>query len=267
MLCYIHEESLIKVESNFFEMTNPEVGAKIKHILIEISRNEKYEQYLIEVLTNSKFDFEPHWNHRTFPNLYNLQILIAPEVFTKNFQVIANYERIIKTRIIKSSYLEIDTLKILPDYDKLKLVNSQVTPIRTEWDEINLSQEHLIEDLKRSKNSTDYQNIGNTCRILMEKVAKQVFVAETHKPTDPNKLVHSGKFKNQLHSYIDFVLSGEKNKEFRKLANSSIDFVENACDLMSATTHKLNAEKPLAEVCVISSLSAISIINLIRHLE
>lgn len=74
-------------------------------------------------------------------------------------------------------------------------------------------------------------------------------------------------WKNQLHSYIDSVLSGDKNKEFRKLAKSAIDFVENSCDLMSTTTHKLDAEKHLAEVCLISTISAISIISLIRHLE
>jgi hypothetical protein len=36
---------------------------------------------------------------------------------------------------------------------------------------------------------------------------------------------------------------------------------------LSTTTHKLDAEKHLAEVCVISTVSAISIINLIRQLE
>ncbi len=76
-----------------------------------------------------------------------------------------------------------------------------------------------------------------------------------------------GYFKNQLHTYIDTVLSGDSNREFRKLAKSSIEFVEDSIDVMNKTTHKLDAEKHLAEVCVIGTISAISIVKLIKQLE
>ena len=101
----------------------------------------------------------------------------------------------------------------------------------------------------------------------MEKLARQVFDMTKHKPKDEKIQVVNGKYKNQLHTYIDTVLSGDNNKEFRKLAKSSIDFVEDSIDFMNITTHKLDAEKHLAEVCVVSTISAISIIKLISQLK
>lgn len=240
---------------------------KIKYILIEISKQKGGEDYLIELLKHSKFEFQAHWNAHVFPEAYNLEILITADIFTKNYSLISDLERIIKTRINNSTKLIIDSLTILPDYNKLELVNSQIIPVKTEWQEINELQQELIKSLQRSTTTTNYQNIGNSARIIMDKVARMVFDLKKHKPMNNEKVVHNGKFKNQLHSYIDTILSGEKNKEFRKLAKSAIDFVENSCDLMNTTTHKLDAERHLAEVCVISTVSAISIINLIRQLE
>ena len=99
------------------------------------------------------------------------------------------------------------------------------------------------------------------------KLSKNIFDSKKHIPKDPTKDIGGEKFKNQLHTYIDSVLSGSKNAIFKKLAKSSIEFVENSIDIMNETTHKLNAEKHLAEVCVIGTVSAISIVNLIRQLE
>jgi len=113
----------------------------------------------------------------------------------------------------------------------------------------------------------DFQGIGLISRTIMDKLARQVFDAEKHKPKDEKIQVNNGKFKNQLHSYIDKTLSGDSNKEFRKLARSSIDFVEDSIDFMNITTHKLDAEKHLAEVCAVSTISAISIIKLIGKLN
>lgn len=248
-------------------MTDTDVENKIKYILVQISKQKGDEEYLIELLNHSQFKFEHHWNNQTFPNAYNLEIFITPDIFTKNYSTISDIARVVKSRINNSTKLIIDKLNILPDYNKLQLINSQVIPIKTEWLEINNLQQELIESLQRSTTTTNFQNIGNSARIIMDKIARTVFDLEKHKPKDKEKLVHNGKFKNQLHSYIEAVLSGDKNKEFRKLAKSAIDFVENSCDLMSTTTHKLDAERHLAEVCVISTVSAISIINLIRQLE
>ena len=69
----------------------------------------------------------------------------------------------------------------------------------------------------------------------MDKLARKVFDSTIYKPKDGSIKVENGFFKNQLHSYIDTILTGKQNVPFRKLANSSIDFVENAIDLMNTS--------------------------------
>lgn len=72
-----------------------------------------------------------------------------------------------------------------------------------------------------------------------------------------------------VHSTIQAIYTPweEINKEFRKFAEVSIELVERAIDVMNTTTHKINADKHLAKVCVISTISAIRIIKLIREVE
>jgi hypothetical protein len=68
-----------------------------------------------------------------------------------------------------------------------------------------------------------------------------------------------------LHSYISYELSGDKNRELRQFAKSAISTVEDAIDLSNALTHKLDAEKEIAEVCIIGIIGAISIIKLVEN--
>ena len=70
-----------------------------------------------------------------------------------------------------------------------------------------------------------------------------------------------------MNTYIASELKGKKNKGLRKVAISAIEFVSDSIDLMNSTTHKLNAEKHFAELCVISAISAISIVKIIDELE
>jgi hypothetical protein len=254
-----------KIEDN--KMAELEIIDKLKYILIRISEENKNENELIELLNYSELKFKPHKNNEYLPNVFNFEIKTLPEIYAKNYNNITKYILLIKDRISRSTNLIIDVLTILPDYSKIELVHSTIQSIYTPWEEINQNQQKLITDLKRSSDSLDFQNIGNTARTVMNKIANEVFDSNKHKPKDINKEVHNGKFKNQLHTYIDTVLSGEANKEFRKLAETSIEFVERSIDVMNTTTHKINAEKHFAEVCVISTISAISIIKLVKEIE
>lgn len=75
-----------------------------------------------------------------------------------------------------------------------------------------------------------------------------MFYPAKHFPKDEKIKPLNGKFKNQLHTYIDTELAGEDKSEFRNLANSAINFVEDSIDFMDTTTHQLDAQKHLAEV-------------------
>ncbi len=244
----------------------PPLVPKIKHILKQISER-KSETYMIEILNHSFFDFERHWNYQTFPNAYNIKIYLTPDVYSKYYELKKGTQDILKRRINDSTELLIDKLELLPDYDKLELVSTEVKPIYTKWEQINSGQQKIIELLERSTESTDYQNIGNSARTLMDKLAREVFNRDLHKADDPTIELNNGKFKNQLNTYIASELKGKKNKGLRKVAISAIEFVSDSIDLMNSTTHKLNAEKHFAELCVTSAISAISIVKIIDELE
>ncbi len=247
-------------------MQNNSLAIKLKHILIEISK-QLGEKHLLEFLSDAIFYFKNNHNTLVIPKMQDLEIHIAPNLFTKNYSNIERYGNILRDRInYSSSRVIVQKLEIYPDYDKLEIVNSEIFPVFTPWEEINSYQRKLIEDLKRGSSAIDFQNLGNTSRIIMDKLSREVFDFAKHAPPDL-KDVSSGKFKNQLHTYVETVLAGSKNRDFRVLAKSAIDFMENSIDLMNSTTHKLNAERHLAEVCVVSTITAVSIIKLIKELE
>jgi hypothetical protein len=248
-------------------MITDQTEAKLKYVLIEISKSKFDEQALIEIINHSTFEFERHFNNHVFPNLFNLTLVITPDIFTKNYSIIGPYANVIKERINKSSELWIDKIKILPDYNKLQIVNTKIFAVVTEWDDINHLQQTLIENLQRLRQSVDIQGIGLVSRTLMDKLARLVYNEKIHEPPHDNADMSNGMFKNQLHSYIKTTLSGDKNREFRKLAISAVDFVKDSIDLMNVTTHKLDAKEHLAEVCVVSTISAVSIIKLISQLK
>jgi hypothetical protein len=239
---------------------------KIKFIMSEISQKNN-EIDLQEVIENSDFIFKDHWNQSTFPNAYDLQLNLSPEIFTNHNKKIIFFAAILKQRINDSSPFIIDDLKILPNYEKIVIHNSEISIVITDWEEINDFQKKLIEDIKKSNHSIDYQNIGNSSRTIMDKLARIVFDSKIHKAENPEIELHNGKFKNQLNTYITYVLKGKKNKELRQFSVTAIDFTEKAIDLMNTTTHKLDTEKHFAEVCVISTISVISLIKAIKEIE
>lgn len=238
---------------------------KIKFVVKEIC--EKGNDHLtVKFIQNSEFEFTNHWNHRTFPEAYNLNLKVNPTFFTENYSDINRMAGLIKHFINTSSELKIDRISAKPDYEKVSVLNSEISIVETPWDEINSLQKQLVDQIKISVNSVDFQNIGNTSRTLMDKIARLVFDPKIHKPSVKNIDVSNGKFKNQLYTYISETLTGQHNKELRQFTKSAVDFTENAIDLMNQTTHKLDVKKHFAEVCIISTISIVSLIKAINEM-
>jgi hypothetical protein len=235
---------------------------KITFLLKEIYNRGSY-QWIKDIINFSKFEYHKHWNS-AFPEAYNLQVLVDPEVYIKYFSSIDSYANIVKTDIMKISPLLIDKIKILPDYAIMQISNSEIMPVYTEWEEINIGQSKLIDQLRKGSDSFDFQNIGNTARTILLKLAALVFDQNKHKPEDSKILVLEGNYKNRLHSYIKAELKAEGDGELKRFALSAIDNIENAVDLANSTTHKLKAERILAEACIIGVISAISVIKLVE---
>jgi hypothetical protein len=239
---------------------------KIIYMLRELYKKSDNSLF-IDILTFSRYAFEEQEiNILENPILhrYNLTFHVESEVYIKYFDTLEPIIKSIKKYVDLISYIKIDKIKIFPDYDKIEIVNSEISPVYTDLDEINCGQSKLIDLLKKSSDSFDFQNIGNTSRTLLQKVANIVFDPIKHTPRDKKIDVSPGKFKNQLHSYIKVELAGDENRELRQFAETAINTVENAIDLANTLTHKLESEKIFAEVCVIGTISAISIVKLIE---
>ena len=251
----------------FFTIMNETIDIdKIVYVLRGLYSGNPSESSLLNIIDFSTFEFEKT-EHRVLAKIfYGLQVNVHVEldIYTKNHQIIEQMEAVILNDLIKITDLVIDKVKILPDYDKFEIINSEIKPVYTEWEEINRDQIQLINQLKTSTNSIDFQNIGNTSRTILQNLSKIVFKKEKHSPKDLTIDVSAGKFKNQLHSYIKVELSGDSNKELRNFAETAITLIERAIDLANNITHKLRAEKNFAEVCVVGTLSAISIIKSIE---
>lgn len=245
---------------------------KIKYLLKQLA--DKNEQKTVsEILSHSRFEYKykPSGGllHPTKfegkimqSDVYNLIIHVTPTIFEDHYQFINLIERDLRKSINNSTGILVDKIKIVADLDKLEVNEIEVTPIETEWEQINNLQKKLFTSIDLSKDSVDFQNIGNTSRTIMDKLARLVFNSNKH-ISEEHLDTRNGKYKNQLRTYIKYELAGSENKEFRKVANSAVELVCSSIDIMNSTTHKLNAEKRFAELCVICTLNVVNIVSII----
>ena len=238
---------------------------KILFVLKELYRNDKSKNHFSEVLNFAQFRFTPHRNLHAYPNSFELNIYLEYEVFLKNYNLIDILENMIMNDIIKSSNIAIYKIKITPNYDKISVFNSKIRVIETPWEKINEGQLKLVELLVKSNDKIDFRNIGNSARVVLQTLGNTVYDEKKHHPSDTTIDVSPEKFKNQLHSYLKSELAGDSNKELRDFAISAISTVEDAIDLANKLTHKMDAEKEFAEVCVIGTITAISIVKLVEE--
>ncbi|MFW2475968.1 MAG: hypothetical protein ACN4EP_03585 [Sediminibacterium sp.] len=216
------------------------------------------------VLQQSKVEIEADWRHSGALIFY---IIIDPEVY-KNYQTSLSWiGKSIAMKFRQFTNIWVTDTQMLPDLNKFQILDNKLVPIITPWEEINNNQQKLIEELRGASESLDFQGIGLIARTIMQKLANIVFEPSKHKHNNPNAELSDGKYKNQLTAFIDTTLAGNEHKKFRKLAEASIEMLENSSDFMNSATHKLNAEKYLAELCAISTISAISIVRLVKELE
>jgi len=240
---------------------------KILHLLKKYYEEDRERKIFSEVINYSDFVFRDHWNMHVFETLFNLDIYLDHEVFLKHIESKGSIRDLIKFDLQNISRLRIDEINMYPDYEKLEVIDNKIRPVYTIWDQINIGQHKLISQLEKGNSDLDLRNIGNSARIVLQKLANLVFDPTVHSPNDPLIDVSESKFKNRLHSYIKIELEGSENKELRKFAESAIQTVEDSIDLANSLTHKLDPRRTIAEVCVIGTISTISIIKLIKSKE
>jgi len=239
---------------------------KIVFALRNIYKNDFNKKWLSDLVTFATYDFEKHPNSTLPPEMkaFNITMHVDLNIYTKHFHSIKDLAEIIRQDIEKISTIYIGRVKIIPDYDKIEISISEIRPVYTEWEEINSAQLKMIEELKTSSDTFDFQNIGNIARTIFKRLSAFVFISEKHTPTDKTINVSADKYKNRLTQYIKVELSGDSTKDLRHFAEAAINIVDTVIDLTNNVTHKLESEKEIAEICVTSTLSAINIIKMTR---
>lgn len=240
---------------------------KIVFVLKGIYAQDEFKSHLLSLINFSTIDFEEYTEHFMTKRwqAYHVTIHTAHEIFIKNHSNIKSFKGVIKLDLNSLSPIPIEEVDILPDYNKLAIINSDIRPIFTKWDEINKAQTELITQLQKTETNFEIKNIGNTSRVILNDLAKLVFKKERHTPSDKSIDVSGDKYKNQLHSYIDIELIGKSQSEFRCFADAAIELVDKSIILANAITHRSESEKRIAEICVTGIISVISIITFIEQ--
>jgi hypothetical protein len=237
--------------------------------------SEKLFQYLLHLFdTPSTLDVHEFLTYSTiykerdyfsnFTDAYEFLIIVNPEIFKKYQYFIERFEDSISDKFHQFSHVYITRVKTIPDLNKFQILENRIVPINTPWQDINSGQNHLLSLQRTAKETIDFQNIGNSCRTLLQKLANIVFKPEKHISENTAIELDESKFKNRLHTYIRIELAGSNNKELRDYALSVITTAEKSVDLANKLTHDLNATPLMSESCVISTITVISIIKLIE---
>jgi hypothetical protein len=235
---------------------------------------EKTFQYLLHLFdTSTTYDVHEFLAHSKitaekdyisgFSDAMALFILIDPEIFKKYQGSIKQFENSISSKLSHFTNTYVSKVKTYPDLERFQILENRIVPINTPWQEINSGQTHLLNLQRTATETIDFQNIGNSSRTLLQKVANIVFNPIKHICTDKNVDLGEAKFKNRLHTYIKSELTGSENKELRDYSFSVITTAEKSVDLANKLTHDLKANRLMSELCVISTITVISIIKLI----
>ncbi len=236
---------------------------------------EKTFQYLLHLFdTSTTYDVHDFLIHSKisvekdytsgFSDSMGLFILLDPEIFKKYQGSIKQFENNISSKLSQFTNTHIYKVKTYPDLKRFQILENRIVPINTPWQEINSGQTHLLNLQRTATETIDFQNIGNSSRTLLQKVANIVFNPTKHICSDKNIDLGEAKFKNRLHTYIRSELTGSENKELRDYSYSVITTSEKSVDLANKLTHDLKANRLMSELCVISTVTVISIIKLIE---
>lgn len=195
---------------------------------------------------------------------YLVEFLVHPEAFKRHQDRLRPFERRICDKLSSISHHTYNPTPSRPNLDKFQVLTNTLVPVTTPWEQINLGQEDLLSQLRNSSSEVEFQNIGNSARTLLQKLAAQVFNPDKHKSEKGHPLGEAY-FKNRLYAYIENMLGGSSNKELRDYVLSIITTTENSVDLSNKLTHDLKATSLIAETCVIGTITTISLIKLIHQ--
>ena len=150
------------------------------------------------------------------------------------------------------------------DWDKLEMVSTEVKPILTPWQEINVMQDALLSQIHTASETIAFQNVGNTARHLLRKLADIVFDELKHTPPNNKFDLKSENYKNRLWAFVLYKIPASSTGDaVREYAESLLQASDKAIALSNSVTHALNADTFLAQSCAVSALTTVHFIKLV----
>ena len=125
------------------------------------------------------------------------------------------------------------------------------------WDEIKNTIAELENDCRYAETTMDYQNLGNSCRHLIIKVAQLVYDPKVHNNiTDDGKTIGKSDAVEMLSSFFSHSLKGKHNKYLKEYAQATNN-------LVNKLTHDTSASMKDMLIAVSATMNLVYIVGTI----
>ena len=224
------------------------------------------QKYLAEFLQASQLYIKEDHIYKGFipKPVLNLHIITEPDMYLKQQNIARAIGKQFTDTYQSLTLFKIEAFKVRPELSKFQILNNPIKQVFTPWEQVNRTQNILINQLTEAKEVVEYENIGNTSRKLLKQLADAVFIPEKH-IAPANVKVGSEEYKNRLHTYIlTEVGDTRQNEEYMSCVDAIINTATKSVDLSNKVTHDSKGYRVMVESCVIS---VITVVNLIKTIH
>ena len=224
---YIHQAKVALRDGNMFASSQDKANRLLEYMCYDLNNNSPRALYkFISLVIKSYCE---HENVRV--NLNGLRILLR------------------SIGIIKITEIE--------QFDSNAPLTKNVIFEINKWEDIKNAINELENDCRNAESTMDYQNLGNSCRHLIIKVAQLVYDPKIHNNiTEDGDKIGKTDAVEMLSSYFTYSLKGKHNKILKGYAQATND-------LANKLTHDTNASRKEMLIAVSAVMNLVYIVGTI----
>jgi hypothetical protein len=202
-------------------------------------------------------------DHYGIPKTRTVTFTVSAPTFKRHEYLIEAFRSKLKEDLHKLHQFNSVKVDLTADWEKLEIVSTRIEPILTPWQEINKMQDNLMTQMQLANDTIFFQNVGNTCRHLLMKLADVVFDSKKHTPTNNSFDLGRENSKNRLWAFVLYKFpNSSTNDKVREYAESLLNCADKGINLSNTVTHALKADNFLAQSCAISTITIVHFIKL-----
>lgn len=127
------------------------------------------------------------------------------------------------------------------------------------WPEISNAIDKIQKSCSIADSEIDFQNIGNSCRDLIIRLAQFVYNPSVHgEKNKEGNTISQTDAKGMLTNYFNYILPGSSNDEYRKYAKATND-------LANMLTHRRNATKKDMKLTVSATIALVDFVLILEY--